>query len=303
MKLKLLKSLLILFIVALVFTSSACEAPYEHYEYEELPQTSENFDQAFVGSFFENYHYLDRHLAYYTASPWEIKIEEMDESVTHRREGNYYLSVIDGIDKNHFVSVTAHEIKLLYPGGGNLFETQIYQHINAPKPLKDWTIDSISLFASPHLYLDPISSYGNESAKLITESSYMEKVLNESELLATFEADDFSNNFEALKTAYENQSVRANEVEVNILDNGGVPNEDNYVILLHFKECDNLVWVTYLCESKTEPGILYFDNTFIQIREDRASHEDFYETIFAYVPIDGELSAKLLEVIKQDMES
>ena len=301
MKLKLFKSLLILFIVVLVFTSSACDV-----RYEELPQTSENFDQAFVDSFFENYHYFDPHLAYYTASPWEIKIEEMDESVTHRREGNYYLSVIDGVDKNHFVSCTAHDI--VFMPGGNTYKTYIYQHINAPKPLKDWTIDSISLIRFPYSHADHVEAVGSESAKSSAEA-YMERKFGEIDALATFEADEFSNSFEALKTAYENQSVKLIQegypiaTKITKIVDDSPYHKYYYVLLIHFKEYDNLVWFTHLYESKTESDVLYFDNTFIQIREDRASHEEFYERIEACVPIDSELSAKLLEVIKQDMES
>ena len=130
----------------------------------EMPSTSENFDQSFVDSFLQDYRVLDKNLYYLSANPWEVQIKLADMYPdSYYGKDCFYLATIPGADKNQFVSVTSYTY-IYMPGGGPDYSSDLYQHINAPVPMRDWTISSLFLIINS-------SILSTSACALITSSS------------------------------------------------------------------------------------------------------------------------------------
>jgi hypothetical protein len=253
----------------------------------QLPTTSETFDQAFVDSFFETYDRVDPHLLYYTASPWEIKLNFQKSN----RE-QLYFSKIENVDTAHFVSCTLYNYSLL---DRDYCLTRIYQHKDAPVPMADWTIKSVSLVK----YRKDIDIYGrketvHEKGAQVAQN-YMDAYSNDSKVYSTYDRTSNPELMSDLQDAFKNRTEWGDLHLFTVYENVGKSHGD-FRLLVQFEENDNLVWVSQLYLDKN--GDLYIDCTTSAVR----TRSDSDEGLFTFYLEENKMCAKLndqfAEVIK-----
>lgn len=229
------KMFVLLLILLLCIQLFSCEK-------NDLPLTSDNFSQDFVSSFSDNYRLVDPQLAYVTASPWEVEIKVNNDE-------KLYLSLIDNVDKAHFVSVT--ERKEYYMGSPS-YNVFVYQTSDAPTPMKNWTIKSIRV-----LEVTPIAETKDNALSL--SERYMETLLASSTVLHTYDNGNGSDFLDMIKSAYS--TAETLQTHPSII-RGTDSNQPNYLryysLLIEFNESDNIIWHSYLFEDSDN---IYFDCT------------------------------------------
>ena len=213
-----------------------------------LPDHSENFDKKFVESFFENYSLADPQLSYFSASPWEAEIR----GDTNRQ---YLLSCVDETDPAHFVSVS----EFIFFIGTPSVTCAVYQSKDAPTPMKDWTISSVSLLAG-YLPFTPTD------ANAVSDEDYarkpMEYNLSVSEEIKIFSRSDSRDFLNFVAESYKNpiSSKGRSFSSIYKYEEDGLPGKSweeytYYYLLVRFEENSNIVWLTELYH---EDGELYF---------------------------------------------
>ena len=228
------KFISIIIVVALCFSLCFCSR-------DGMPRYSENFDRNFVDSFEDNYTCCDPHLAYFTASPREVKIESKKV-----KNETMYLSVIDDVDKNLFVACTVKNFNYI---GRPSSEIRVYKHTNAPNVMQDWTVGSVSILATTHHISSDISQQ---------DESFIKAHLESSNVLETF-GTSATEVLDSIRSAYQNRAPYKNE-QSDTPSEIRTPDEDwgavRYSLLIEFEENNNIVWHTYLCELEDE---VYFE--------------------------------------------
>ena len=207
-----------------------------------LPLTSDHFPKDFVNSFSDNYRMVDPQLAYVTASPWEVEIKgDNDERL--------YLSLIDNVDKAHFVSATERED---YYKGAPSYSVFVYQTSDAPTPMKDWTIKSVKV-----LEVTPIADT-KENALSFSEK-YMEALLASSTVLLTYDNGNGSDFLDMIKSAYSTaETLQSHPGIIRGTDSNHPDYLRYYSLLIEFNESDNIIWHSYLFEDSDN---IYFECT------------------------------------------
>lgn len=231
---------LLLLSVLICLSCTACRVT-------ELPDHSDNFDREFIESFFENYSLADPQLSYFSASPWEAEFG--DGNTQH------LLSLIDDADPSEFVSVTEYTFFI----GAPYVTFGVYQSADAPTPMKDWTIESITLL-SGYLPLTPTDA--NEVSEEDFARKPMEYNLSVSEEIKVFSRKEFRDFLNSIADSYEtpNPSQGRNFKSVYKYEEDGLPGKSweeytYYYLLVRFEENSNIVWLTELYH---EDGELYF---------------------------------------------
>jgi len=215
------------------------------------PIYSDNFDEDFVSSFFQNYEIVDFQLGYLSASPCEAEIICDSHSMDI---DNLKLAVIDETDIKMFVSGTQVKRTLPIGNGGFTTDTYVYQSKNAPVPMKDWTIKSISITASSWPY--PKSGNGT-NYKNISENM-MQQHLDSSNILCVYNANMDSEFINGIKDAYLNsECIDAYEIsmlekEIRSEDQLHVADVKYYKLFITFEENSNIVWYADLYKSGSE---------------------------------------------------
>jgi len=210
-----------------------------------LPLTSDNFSQEFVDTFLDNYRLVDPQLAYVTASPWEVEIKVNNDE-------KLYLSLIDSVDKAHFVSVTERTVLYMGPPSHLVY---VYQTSAAPSPMKDWTIKSIKV-----LEVKPITE-AEESAVSLSEK-YIDTLLASSTVLHTYDNDNGSDFLDMIKNAYSTAEALPSHPGIISGTDSNQPNSLHYYsLLIEFNESDNIIWHTYLFEYSDNSDNIYFECT------------------------------------------
>lgn len=236
-----------------------------------LPRYSKNFDRDFVDAFEDNYIFCDPQLAYFTASPYEVKIESKKD-----KDETLHLSVIDDVDKELFVACTVKQFNYIGPTS---YYNRVYQHSNAPTVMDEWKISKVSLIAST----SRTSSYITSPNPSSRAESFIKAHLETSDVLGTFDTSTAPELFNSIKNAYQNRAVYRNEQE-------GLPSYIRtpdevwgavyYSILIQFEENSNIVWNTYLSEH--EDGVYFecysYENDTLKC-EDARLDDDFAATI------------------------
>ena len=213
----------------------------------ELPDHSDNFDREFIESFFENYSLADPQLSYFSASPWEAEFGDGNTQ--------YLLSLIDDADPSEFVSVTEYFFFI----GAPYVTFGVYQSADAPTPMKDWTIESITLLSG---YLPFTPTDANEVSEEDFARKPMEYNLSVSEEIKVFSRKEFRDFLNSIADSYEtpNPSQGRNFKSVYKYEEDGLPGKSweeytYYYLLVRFEENSNIVWLTELYH---EDGELYF---------------------------------------------
>ena len=229
------KVLMLLLVIVLCAQFFSCKR-------SNLPLTSDNFSKDFVNSFSDNYRLVDPQLAYVTASPWEVEIKVNNDE-------RLYLSLIDNVDRTHFVSATE---RVDYYMGAPSYEVFVYQTSDAPIPMKDWTIKSIRV-----LEVTPIAET-KENALSFSER-FMEALLSSSTVLHTYDNNNGSDFLDMIKRAYLTAETLQSHPGIIRGTDSNQPNYLRYYsLLIEFNESDNIIWHSYLFEDSDN---IYFECT------------------------------------------
>lgn len=258
------KLLLLLLIIALCTQLFSCNN-------DNLPLTSDNFSQDFVNSFFDNYRLVDPQLAYVTASPWEVEIKiDNDEML--------YLSLIDDVDKGHFVSVT-EQIKFYMGAPG--YRVCVYQTSAAPTPMEDWTIKSIRV-------LEVVPFRDNKNDVILRSENYMENMLTSSTVLHTYDNNNDSDFFDTVKDAYSMaETAELFSSSVTYMTKATEYTSHQYSLLIEFNESNNIIWHSYLLKDSDN---IYFECTTYDA-------EDVERENFSLAKIDDRYAEQILDLI------
>jgi len=197
------------------------------------PNHSENFTREFVNDFFNYYSVQDAQLSYFTAQTHEIEISPAD----------LRLARIDETDQNMFLSGT--EVQYPLKGVGNSYKVFVYQHKDAPIPMKEWTVKSISLLSNNDLTLN---SYNDESVDRY--KNLMNDFINSGKELNQFENNDENKVIiDAVNNAYTKAEKHDREPQVISDNNVDIIKRKYYILLIEFEENPNIVWYSYLYGS------------------------------------------------------
>ena len=261
-----MKKVFMLLLVIVLFTQFfSCQR-------NNLPLTSDNFSQDFVNSFLDNYRLVDPQLAYVTASPWEVEVKvDNDERL--------YLSLIDNVDKAHFVSVTE---RVAYHMGPPSYMVFVYQTADAPKPMKDWTIKNIRV-----LEVTPIAE--TEENALLFSENYMEALLASSNVLHTYNNDNGLDFLDMIKSAYLTaETLQSHPGIIKGTDSSQPDYLRYYSLMIEFNESDNIIWHSYLFEDSDN---IYFECT-------TYNADDFKRYGFSMAKISEEFVEEIRGLIK-----
>ena len=131
-----------------------------------IPDHSDNFDEDFFDSFEEDYVFASN-LAYYSASEWEAE-EECDHESARVR---YRFSMIDGAEDKQFVARSLVNRSKFPALADVMCHLEIFRHKDAPDPMIDWTIKSVSIIA-----LDYTEIVGNTSYETDTDLRHTNRI-------------------------------------------------------------------------------------------------------------------------------
>ena len=237
------------------------------FDIDRVPDYSESFDEEFISSFEDNYA-PDYHLGYYSASKWEAEIEEKNEISKHK----YRFSLIEEVDNKEFV-VRSHVSRSKFPALADVYcSLDVYRHKDAPNPMTDWTIKSVSVIALDfHEYLSS-SNYETETdaknmkdpkSYIIFEELAVKQMSlfdNADRRVCEFDRENDPALIEMIEKSYVSpvKSVISHSLTHQIKNNGKLQ-DLNYYIVIRFEENDNIVWSDKL-ESDPDYNILYFSS-------------------------------------------
>lgn len=237
------------------------------FDIDRVPDYSENFDEEFISSFEENYA-PDYHLGYYSASKWEAEIEEKIDISKHK----YRFSLIEGVDNKEFV-VLSHVSRSKFPALADVYcSLDVYRHKDAPNPMTDWTIKSVSVIALDfHEYLSS-SNYETETdaknmkdpqSYIIFEELAVKQMSlfdNADRRVCEFDRENDPALIEMIEKSYISPAKNVTPFRLT----HQVDTEDSllqfeFYIVIKFEENDNIVWTCKL-ERDQYYDILYFDS-------------------------------------------
>lgn len=241
-----------------------------------MPTASDNFNEEFISSITSVYHVLDPNLCYKIANPWEIKIDRQTIKIPNSNAQSFFLATINDTSINHFISITEYAFSLT-PGGGEQYFTKMYQNIDAPKPMIDWTIESVTLLSSCMTCRQDDTSYDDAQH---TAMDYFKSCYPESNEILTYKEESDKEFIDCFKKSYL-QSDCIEDIEAYTVSNNSMVKY--YFLLVSFKESNNIIWISqlYKCEDK-----LFFDCTTYDINPSREEHESYYITNKEYASID-----------------
>ena len=258
------KSIILLLTLCLCCTLTSCGVVVNPYVYfdsdillgaDRIPDHSDNFDEEFFKTYEEDY-IIDNRYAFYSASGWEAEEESKKDDIrTYKR-----FSMIDGFENKEFISVS-HSQRQSFP----ILESgycwiYVARHKDAPDPMKDWTIKSISIIASDKGHMPSETNY--ETA---TDAKYAEQKNNKSYItleqlsvrqMSLFDTEEFrictfnrENDALLLDTFIESYySPTQSDSFSDAFGLTGKPDTfgTDFYLIVRFEESDNIVWCDQL---------------------------------------------------------
>ena len=238
------------------------------FDIDRVPDYSDNFDEAFISSFEDNYEPNHR-LGFYSASVWEAEIEKKIDIFNHKDR----FSMIDGFESKDFV-VRSQVSRTQFPALADVScELSVYCHKDAPDPMTDWTIKSLSVIEVD--FYDSLSStlYETETDTKYRPDKFKKDYIHLEELavsqMSLFDTDEnricfFDRESDpALIELIEKGYAAPAKIEDRFsltrqVDEDGSLMKYVYYIVIGFEENDNIVW---FCELERDQyyKALYID--------------------------------------------
>ena len=154
-----------------------------------IPKTSDNFTQEFMDVFLMDYCLADPQLYYISMLPYEVRLD-LVQSLLPGSPTTILISSITNVDQEQFVAVTHYNSIPSLMGDSSSY---VYQRQDAPNPMKDYTIFSISVVGSKS---SPRQFVGSSDFEILQKQAlnYFEAFIDSeyTEILAEYKAEEFS---------------------------------------------------------------------------------------------------------------
>ncbi len=220
------------------------------FDRDTIPDHSDNFDEDFFDSFEEDYVYASN-LAYYSASEWEAE-EECDHESARLR---YRFSMIDGAEDKQFVARSLVNRSKFPALADVMCHLEIFRHKDAPDPMIDWTIKSVSIIALDNVEIVGTTTYETDtdlrhtnriSGKMyITMEdlyvNYMSLYDTEERRLCTFDRESDPALMEMIKEGYASPVHPEYFGRLEIYPQNSSQSYDCYAVI-RFEESENIVY-------------------------------------------------------------
>ncbi len=299
---KRIKLLIIPITLILILTLVSCS--FERDDALKIPKSSDNFSEDFMDSFLLDYSLSDPHLYYFTASPIEVN---KYHNLGNLPNGAYdlYLARIDDLPKEQFVAVADQRDKPTFEGYGSVF---VYQRYDAPVPMRDFTVSSVSVLESIAAPDQDVQVYDLRSISDGVQN-YLDTFFKEENTIiyAEYTAEEHPTIVSDLQSAYSKAiplkgTVRTGEMRPW----HSMPNNGNAMVscylLFKFEETDNLVWMVDLVKrTENEETNYYYFYSYYDVtpktNEDGKEYLD-YEKKKVLAPISPEVAEILMANIE-----
>ena len=275
--------LLSILIVAILLPFASCSK--NHRSLMKIPTQSENFSKEFVDSFFDEYICRDLQLYYLKIEPYEVRIDCDIEGVPDSRNSvdYYFLSTIVDVPRDQFIAVTAYSTfaSAVLPFYSAPY---VFQRKDAPTPMKDYTISSVSIVGASSIPLNFYTCYYFEREELL---NYFEVFLNDQSTII-FSEYTREENLSFVNSLQDSYSRKAPD-NIHVYKLGKPSDPVFYYLLFRFEEVENLVWFVPLYWDREENfyyGFSYYDVE-VKIGDD-GSKEYIYEEYSRLAPISEE---------------
>lgn len=220
------------------------------FDSKEIPDHSDNFDEDFFDSFEEDYVFASN-LAYYSASEWEAE-EECDHESARVR---YRFSMIDGAEDKQFVARSLVN-RSKFPALADVTcHLEIFRHKDAPDPMIDWTIKSVSIIALDYTEIVGNTSYETDTDLRHTNRipgkmyitmedlsrSYMSLYDTEERRLCTFDRESDPELMKMIKEGYASPVHPEDKMRLELNPPNSHKSYDCYAVI-RFEENENIVY-------------------------------------------------------------
>ena len=220
------------------------------FDSKEIPDHSDNFDEDFFDSFEEDYVFASN-LAYYSASEWEAE-EECDHESARVR---YRFSMIDGCEDKQFVARSLVNRSKFPALADVVCHLEIFRHKDAPDPMIDWTIKSVSIIALDYTENIGTTNYETDTDLRNTNSfpgkmyitmedlyrNYMSLYDTDERRLCTFDRESDPELMEMIKEGYASSVHPEYSERLEIYPFNSHHSYDCYAVI-RFEENENIVY-------------------------------------------------------------
>ena len=220
------------------------------FDSKEIPDHSDNFDEDFFDSFEEDYVFASN-LAYYSASEWEAE-EECDHESARVR---YRFSMIDGAEDKQFVARSLVNRSKFPALADVMCHLEIFRHKDAPDPMIDWTIKSVSIIALDYTEIVGNTSYETDTDLRHTNRipgkmyitmeelsrSYMSLYDTEERRLCTFDRESDPELMKMIKEGYASPVHPEDKMRLELNPPNSHKSYDCYAVI-RFEENENIVY-------------------------------------------------------------
>jgi len=220
------------------------------FDRDTIPDHSDNFDEDFFDSFEEDYVFASN-LAYYSASEWEAE-EECDHESARVR---YRFSMIDGAEDKQFVARSLVNRSKFPALADVMCHLEIFRHKDAPDPMIDWTIKSVSIIALDYTEIVGNTSYETDTDLRHTNRipgkiyitmedlsrSYMSLYDTEERRLCTFNRESDPKLMKMIKEGYASPVHPEDKMRLELNPPNSSKNYDCYAVI-RFEENENIVY-------------------------------------------------------------
>jgi hypothetical protein len=287
MKISKIITLIITFLMVFVLALELCSCSKK----TKLPHTSDNFSQEFMDSFMLEYRLYDSNLYYTSRNAFEvelrnIKIYDPEILGNARIVEQLHIASIKNVSEEEFVAVEHIGGFVPMPGGGTQYAYYVYQRNDAPVPMKDYTISSVSIIGSikrPET-INTEKFSGGEGDLILAEYSSDDMIIN------------------SLKDSYDNAILDDTETYNICWPSNNILCATYFYLLFEFEEVENLVWFVPIVED-TSNNLYYLYSYYDKIKEkDREGNEYWsYQELRYLAPISGEIVETIRELEKNDI--
>lgn len=264
-----MKKIFIIFLsLCLCLSLTSCGVVFNPYVYfdsdilfniDQVPDYSENFDEEFFKTLDEDYTFELRY-AFYSASVWEAEeeIEIIDGLRSYQR-----FSMVDGFENKEFIAISNTKRDRFPSLECSYSWVYVARHKDAPDPMKDWTVKSISVIASDKGHNPTETNYATATDAKYAEQKNGKSYITLEQLavsqMSLFDTEEyrvctFDREHDAeLLDAFIESYYSPTRIE-SFTDKFGLTGVSDtfgteFYIIVHFEESDNIVWFDQLFRS------------------------------------------------------
>ena len=246
--------------LCLCLSLTSCGVVYNPYVYfdsailfniDQVPDYSENFDEDFFKTFDEDYTF-DLRYAFYSASVWEAEEESESDGIRAYKR----FSMINGFENKEFIAVSNTKRDRFPSLECSYSWVYVARHKDAPDPMKDWTVKSISVIASDKGHNPTETNYATATDARYAEQkngksyitleqlsvSQMSLFDTEEYRICTFDREHDAELLYAFIESYYSPTPTDDFTDTFGLTGITETFGTDFYIIVRFEESDNIVW-------------------------------------------------------------